>query len=76
MRSRRETPDVIVAPRQEKGSGGIAERKFRSGEDPQLVDDSRGAQIVRMDETEKRENGSREQPSSRRKETMETRSAP
>src|ERR1700694_5777306 len=68
FRRRRETPIVKVATRQEQGSGGIADGKFRSGEDPQLVHDSRGTQIVCMNETEKRENGSCHLPSSRGKE--------
>src|SRR6267143_5196476 len=59
---------VKVATRQKQGSGGIADSKFRSGKDPQLVHDSCRIQIVCMDETEKGENGSCQQPSSSGKE--------
>ena len=57
-----------MATRQEQGSGSIADGKFRSDKDPQLIYDSCRTQIVGMDDSKRGEHGSCQQPSSRVKE--------
>jgi hypothetical protein len=57
-----------MATRQEQGSGSIADGKFRSDKDSQLIYDSCRTQIVGMDDSKRGEHGSCQQPSSRVKE--------